>query len=130
MISCFISWYSLKFRLLIKLIAVIHHCKNCLFFSAYLQGTIETSLDQSGLLLLGEEEQSLGSRLKFGQGEMFDPVPSQLLRKYVGYARKYVHPRLSKAAASVLQVSKVYSSVHVHVKYCIYTCTCTYAYTL
>ncbi len=36
-------------------------------------------------------------------GEAFDPIPHQLLRKYVGYARHYVHPTLSAEAAQVLQ---------------------------
>lgn len=36
-------------------------------------------------------------------GEAFDPIPHQLLRKYVGYARHYVHPTLSVEAAQVLQ---------------------------
>uniref|UniRef100_A0A672MJV5 DNA helicase MCM8 n=1 Tax=Sinocyclocheilus grahami TaxID=75366 RepID=A0A672MJV5_SINGR len=33
----------------------------------------------------------------------FDPIPHQLLRKYVGYARHYVHPTLSAEATQVLQ---------------------------
>ena len=36
-------------------------------------------------------------------GENFDPIPHQLLRKYVSYARHYVHPTLSAEAAQVLQ---------------------------
>lgn len=36
-------------------------------------------------------------------GENFDAIPHQLLRKYVGYARQYVHPNLSPEAAQVLQ---------------------------
>ena len=36
--------------------------------------------------------------------EGFDPVPTQLLRKYIAYARKYVHPSLSSDAADVIQV--------------------------
>ena len=70
------------------------------------QGTIETSIsDQSILLLCGDEdERSLLERLKIRRGEEIDPVPSRLLRKYIGYARKYVHPHLSVEAADVLQV--------------------------
>ena len=70
------------------------------------QGTIETSIsDQSVLLLCGDEdERSLLERLKIRRGEEIDPVPSRLLRKYIGYARKYVHPHLSIEAADVLQV--------------------------
>lgn len=63
-------------------------------------------MNQSSLLLLGDDTtNSLQERLKVGHGEDFDPIPCQLLRKYVGYARKYVHPRLGDAAAEVLQVS-------------------------
>jgi len=36
--------------------------------------------------------------------EGFDPVPTQLLRKYIAYARKYVYPSLSSEAADVIQV--------------------------
>ncbi|XP_041333061.1 DNA helicase MCM8 [Pyrgilauda ruficollis] len=42
-------------------------------------------------------------RLKISTGENFDAIPHQLLRKYVGYARQYVHPSLSPEAAQVLQ---------------------------
>ena len=67
---------------------------------------MDTSLDQSHLLLMGEEQASLLDRLKIPRSVAtdFDPVPSQLLRKYVGYARKYVHPHLSSEAASEIQV--------------------------
>lgn len=59
----------------------------------------------SSVLLLSDGEDSLQERLRVRPGEDFDPIPCQLLRKYVGYARKYVHPRLSTEAADVLQVS-------------------------
>ena len=32
-----------------------------------------------------------------------DPLPIELMRKYIAYAREHVHPRLSAAAAGVLQ---------------------------
>ncbi|XP_054834584.1 DNA helicase MCM8 [Eublepharis macularius] len=48
-------------------------------------------------------DKPLSERLKVIPGESFDPIPHQLLRKYVGYARQYVHPRLSPEAAQVLQ---------------------------
>ena len=76
-----------------------------------LQGVADSSLDQSHLLLLGEEQASLIDRLKIPQSDPdFDPVPSQLLRKYVGYARKYVHPHLSSEAAAELQVQSMQPS--------------------
>ncbi|XP_077169313.1 DNA helicase MCM8 isoform X2 [Paroedura picta] len=48
-------------------------------------------------------DKPLSERLKVIPGESFDPIPHQLLRKYVGYARQYVHPRLSPEAVQVLQ---------------------------
>ncbi|XP_009862688.1 PREDICTED: DNA helicase MCM8, partial [Apaloderma vittatum] len=48
-------------------------------------------------------DQPLLERLKILPGENFDPIPHQLLRKYVGYARQYVCPNLSPEAAQVLQ---------------------------
>lgn len=33
----------------------------------------------------------------------FSPIPSQIFKKYVTYARKFVHPKLSGPAATVLQ---------------------------
>ncbi|KAM7117450.1 DNA helicase MCM8 isoform 3-T3 [Ciconia maguari] len=48
-------------------------------------------------------DQPLLERLKILPGENFDAIPHQLLRKYIGYARQYVHPNLSPEAAQVLQ---------------------------
>ncbi|XP_066524234.1 DNA helicase MCM8 [Hoplias malabaricus] len=48
-------------------------------------------------------DKPLSDRLKVLPGENFDPIPHQLLRKYVGYARHYVHPNLSAEAAQVIQ---------------------------
>ncbi|XP_068088601.1 DNA helicase MCM8 isoform X1 [Hyperolius riggenbachi] len=48
-------------------------------------------------------ERPLKERLKLRPGEQFDPIPHQLLRKYIGYARQYVHPKLSPDAALILQ---------------------------
>lgn len=42
-------------------------------------------------------------RLKVVPGITIDLIPSQLLRKYVGYVRQYVYPRLSTEAAQILQ---------------------------
>ncbi|KAK7103109.1 DNA helicase MCM8-like [Littorina saxatilis] len=50
-----------------------------------------------------EAERPLSERLKVRQGESFDPIPAPLLRKYIGYARKYVHPKIGPDAAKVLQ---------------------------
>ncbi|XP_054676602.1 DNA helicase MCM8 isoform X2 [Grus americana] len=48
-------------------------------------------------------DRPLLERLKILPGQNFDAIPHQLLRKYVGYARQYVHPNLSPEAAQVLQ---------------------------
>lgn len=37
------------------------------------------------------------------RGAHISPIPTELLRKYLLYARKYVHPKLTGAAAAVLQ---------------------------
>ena len=46
--------------------------------------------------------------------EGFDPVPTQLLRKYIAYARKYVHPHLSSDAADVIQVYLIILSLYLY----------------
>ncbi|XP_041352396.1 LOW QUALITY PROTEIN: DNA helicase MCM8-like [Gigantopelta aegis] len=58
-------------------------------------------LDDSSLQW--EADKPLSERLKPVGGEPFDPIPHQLLRKYVGYARKYVHPKIGPEAAKLLQ---------------------------
>ena len=86
-----------------------------MFAAVLIQGSIETSVDHSSSLLLlqGDEESSLREELKVKKGEEFDPIPVQLLRKYVGYARKYVHPRIGEEAAQVLQVRSAIYTEHV-----------------
>ncbi|CAL0309852.1 unnamed protein product [Lupinus luteus] len=48
---------------------------------------------------------SLVSRLRLDprRDRDFVPLPGQLLRKYIAYARSYVFPRMSKPAAEILQ---------------------------
>ncbi|NXU74443.1 MCM8 helicase, partial [Oreotrochilus melanogaster] len=60
-----------------------------------------SSQDHSVLQVVSDRP--LLERLKILPGENFDAIPHQLLRKYVGYARQYVHPNLSPEAAQVLQ---------------------------
>jgi DNA helicase MCM8 len=50
-----------------------------------------------------EKDKPLSERLKFAGNEVVDPVPVSLFRKYVGYGRRYVHPKLSQEAAAMLQ---------------------------
>lgn len=59
--------------------------------------------DTNNSFLETVQDKSLSDRLKVSPGEHFDPLPHQLLRKYVGYARHYVSPKLSIEAAQVLQ---------------------------
>ncbi|XP_004634339.1 DNA helicase MCM8 isoform X2 [Octodon degus] len=61
------------------------------------------SQDSNTSVLEVVSEKPLSERLKVVPGETIDPIPHQLLRKYIGYARQYVHPRLSPEAAQVLQ---------------------------
>ncbi|AES79322.2 tyrosine kinase domain protein [Medicago truncatula] len=54
---------------------------------------------------LGVRSGSLISRLKLDRRRDSDfvPLPGQLLRKYIAYARSYVFPRMSKPAADIIQ---------------------------
>ncbi|XP_012494711.1 PREDICTED: DNA helicase MCM8 isoform X1 [Propithecus coquereli] len=61
------------------------------------------SQDSNTSILEVVSEKPLSERLKVVPGETIDPIPHQLLRKYIGYARQYVYPRLSTEAAQVLQ---------------------------
>jgi len=45
----------------------------------------------------------LAERLAPAPGEKEDPLPPPLLRKYIAYARRYVHPKLGEASKKVIQ---------------------------
>uniref|UniRef100_A0A2K5QQZ3 DNA helicase MCM8 n=1 Tax=Cebus imitator TaxID=2715852 RepID=A0A2K5QQZ3_CEBIM len=62
-----------------------------------------SSQDSNTSVLEVVSEKPLSERLKVVPGEIIDPIPHQLLRKYIGYARQYVYTRLSTEAAQVLQ---------------------------
>ncbi|KAJ2333070.1 DNA replication licensing factor mcm8, partial [Coemansia sp. RSA 2681] len=51
----------------------------------------------------GDGSAGIRQWLRLQPGERLDPIPPLLLRKYVAYARKYVHPRLSPAATLKLK---------------------------
>ncbi|KAB1262745.1 DNA helicase MCM8 [Camelus dromedarius] len=61
------------------------------------------SQDSNTSILEVVSDKPLSERLKVVPGETIDPIPHQLLRKYIGYARQYVYPRLSAEAAQILQ---------------------------
>lgn len=50
-----------------------------------------------------DNETSLSQRLRLKPGEVIDHLPLVLLRKYIAYARRYVHPKISTEAANALQ---------------------------
>uniref|UniRef100_A0A7N0VDJ5 Probable DNA helicase MCM8 n=2 Tax=Kalanchoe fedtschenkoi TaxID=63787 RepID=A0A7N0VDJ5_KALFE len=58
-------------------------------------GSIDTGINLS----------SLAARLRLDprKDRDFAPLPSQLLRKYIAYARNFVYPRMSRPAAEILQ---------------------------
>eukprot|EP00048_Salpingoeca_helianthica_P006883 m.104013 g.104013 ORF g.104013 m.104013 type:complete len:536 (-) comp14161_c1_seq3:36-1643(-) len=59
--------------------------------------------DAASHMLSMRSENNLRDRLRIRRGEPFDPVPLPLISKYVAYARKYVHPKMTPEAAAVLQ---------------------------
>ncbi|GAB5569405.1 DNA helicase MCM8 isoform X2 [Prionailurus iriomotensis] len=61
------------------------------------------SQDSNTSVLEAVSDKPLSERLKVVPGEKIDLIPHQLLRKYIGYARQYVYPRLSTEAAQILQ---------------------------
>jgi DNA helicase MCM8 len=50
-----------------------------------------------------DDDSPLSERLRVGPDDDIDLIPSSLLRKYLAYARKYVNPRLSQEALSVIR---------------------------
>lgn len=60
-----------------------------------------------GISLTGStdrSERTLSQRLRLVVPDLAkDPIPHELLRKYVAYARKYIHPRLTPAAGAVIK---------------------------
>uniref|UniRef100_A0A3P9HMF0 DNA helicase MCM8 n=1 Tax=Oryzias latipes TaxID=8090 RepID=A0A3P9HMF0_ORYLA len=54
-------------------------------------------------ILLQHSDMPLSERLQVPAGQTLDLIPACLLRKYISYARQYVHPTLSPEAAQTLQ---------------------------
>uniref|UniRef100_A0A4W3JY03 DNA helicase MCM8 n=1 Tax=Callorhinchus milii TaxID=7868 RepID=A0A4W3JY03_CALMI len=63
----------------------------------------QNTQDNNNSILEIALDKPLIERLKVVPGNNFDPIPHHLLRKYIGYARQYVCPKLSSEAAQVLQ---------------------------
>ncbi|CAA7013000.1 unnamed protein product [Microthlaspi erraticum] len=59
----------------------------------------------SGYANTHAKEGSLMSRLRFDskKDDDFTPIPGQLLRKYIAYARTFVNPKMSKEAGEIIQ---------------------------
>ena len=50
-----------------------------------------------------EEDCSLIDKLRIGPDDDINLISANILRKYIAYARKYVHPRLSEEAKTVIK---------------------------
>ncbi|KAL0555510.1 hypothetical protein IC582_009458 [Cucumis melo] len=63
------------------------------------------AMENDGKVDAGSKRESLVSRLRLDKAKDGDfvPLPGQLLRKYIAYARTFVFPRMSKPAADILQ---------------------------
>ena len=46
---------------------------------------------------------TLSTRLTTTSGENLDILPRDLMKKYIAYARKYVHPKLNAEACQIIQ---------------------------
>ncbi|KAM3606786.1 uncharacterized protein V6R79_023226 [Siganus canaliculatus] len=62
-----------------------------------------TSSQSDTSILLDHSNMPLSERLQPSAGETLDIIPVCLLRKYISYARQYVHPTLSPEAAKIIQ---------------------------
>lgn len=69
--------------------------KGIIVWQSQIRGASQQITSQAG--------QTLVARLKIGAESRFNPIPAKALRKYISYARRYVHPRMSESAANVLQ---------------------------
>ncbi|KAG0046935.1 DNA replication licensing factor mcm8 [Gryganskiella cystojenkinii] len=68
-------------------------------------GTSQQSQSQQGGRgrIKPEMDRPLSERLRMTDDDNLELIPLPLLRKYIAYARKYVHPKLSPDAAATLQ---------------------------
>ncbi|KAI6652813.1 DNA helicase MCM8-like [Oopsacas minuta] len=49
------------------------------------------------------EQSSISDKLRYHNGEEYQPIPPSLLKKYIAYARNKVSPKLSTEAAHIIQ---------------------------
>lgn len=65
-------------------------------WQSQIRGASQSVSSQAGM--------TLHSRLKISENSAkFVPIPAKALRKYIGYARRFVHPKLSEEAGEILQ---------------------------
>ena len=50
-----------------------------------------------------KQAETLLKRISLGPREQNDPVPAECVKRYIAYARKYVHPALDEGAANALR---------------------------
>ena len=70
-----------------------------------------------------KQAETLLKRISLGSREKNDPVPPECLRKYIAYARKYVHPSLDEGAVNALRTFYVELRKKHHTGNCIPICT-------
>jgi DNA helicase MCM8 len=80
-----------------------------LHFKTKTQSQQETKMPSMTQPTTDDSDKKLKERLAVKLKSNFEPLPAVCLRKYISYARKYVHPKLSEEAKDILQ--KFYMSL-------------------
>lgn len=82
----------------------MHAQRNGATFAASGPSQASPEMSLSGKSSADRSERTLSQRLRLVVSDLVkDPIPHEILRKYIAYARKYIHPRLTPAAAAVLK---------------------------
>ncbi|KAG0243034.1 DNA replication licensing factor mcm8 [Mortierella sp. GBA43] len=83
------------------------HSGNITNGRAFRTGSQDSEVDRSqssfGNDIRARLDLPLSERLRMTEDDQLALIPQPLLRKYIAYARQYVHPRLSPEAAATLQ---------------------------
>jgi len=79
------------------------HSGNTTAAPAFRGSTSQESEPTQGRAVKPEMDRPLSERLRMTSEDNLELIPLPLLRKYIAYARQYVHPRLSPEAAATLQ---------------------------